>query len=50
MDANTIAPSAGEILLQGEADEPLESWTPEEFDHFTDLGLLRRDSGAFDAD
>jgi hypothetical protein len=24
------------------ADEPLEAWTPEEFDHFTDLGLLRR--------
>jgi hypothetical protein len=24
-------------------DEPLEAWTPEEFDHFTDLGLLRHD-------
>lgn len=48
MDANHIAHGPGEILLQGEADEPLESWTPDEFDHFTDLGLLRRD--AFDAD
>jgi hypothetical protein len=32
-----------EILLAGEADDPLEVWTPEEFDHFTDLGLARRD-------
>ena len=32
-----------EILLAGEADAPLEAWTPEEFDHFTDLGLVRCD-------
>jgi hypothetical protein len=30
------------ILSAGEPDE-LEAWQPEEFDHFTDLGLLRRD-------
>ena len=37
---------AGAILSTGEPDEPpLEAWTPEEFDHFTDLGLLR---SAFD--
>lgn len=28
------------ILLPGEPDE-LDVWAPEEFDHFTDLGLLR---------
>jgi hypothetical protein len=28
------------ILSAGEA-EPLEAWTPEDFDHFTDIGLLR---------
>jgi hypothetical protein len=33
---------AGAILPAGEAaDEPLEAWTPQEFDHFTDLGLVR---------
>ena len=31
-----------------DADEPLEAWAPEEFDHFTDLGLLRRDLGGTD--
>lgn len=31
---------ASAILLPGEPDE-LEVWAPEEFDHFTDLGLLR---------
>lgn len=25
----------------GEADEPLESWEADDFDHFTDLGLVR---------
>ena len=29
------------ILAAGEAETPLEAWTPEDFDHFTDLGLLR---------
>jgi hypothetical protein len=29
------------ILAPGEAETPLEAWTPEDFDHFTDLGLLR---------
>ena len=32
---------AGAILPPGASDEPLEAWAPEEFDHFTDLGLLR---------
>jgi hypothetical protein len=33
---------SGAILAAAEAaDEPLEAWTPEEFDHFTDLGLVR---------
>jgi hypothetical protein len=43
--------SAGAILSPGEADEQLEAWTPDEFDHFTDLGLLRdlpRDNGRYD--
>ena len=31
---------ASAILLPGEPDE-LDVWAPEEFDHFTDLGLLR---------
>ena len=26
---------------RGEADEPLESWEADDFDHFTDLGLVR---------
>ena len=29
------------ILLPGEAETQFEAWTPEDFDHFTDLGLLR---------
>ena len=33
--------SAGATPSAGEPDAPLEAWTPEEFDHFTDLGLLR---------
>jgi hypothetical protein len=32
-----------EILVAGEADEALEAWAPEEFDHFTNLGLVSRD-------
>ena len=36
---------ANAILPAGEPDEPLEAWTPEEFDHFTDLGLLRSVDG-----
>jgi hypothetical protein len=40
---------ASAILASGETDqEPeqrLEAWTPEEFDHFTDLGLLRSIDG-----
>ena len=32
---------ADAILAPGEAEIPLEAWTPEDFDHFTDLGLLR---------
>jgi hypothetical protein len=43
MENTTYQASA--ILPSGEADqEPeqgLDAWTPEEFDHFTDLGLLR---------
>jgi len=40
METTDYQPSA--ILSPGEPDEqPLEAWTPEEFDHFTDLGLLR---------
>ena len=43
MENTTYEGSA--ILPSGEAgQEPehgLEAWTPEEFDHFTDLGLLR---------
>ena len=31
--------AADEILTPVEA--PLEAWTPEDFDHFTDLGLVR---------
>ena len=31
-----------------DADEPLEAWAPEEFDHFTDLGLLRRELAGTD--
>jgi hypothetical protein len=33
----------GAILSPGEGDEPLEAWTLEELDHFTDLG-----NGEFD--
>ena len=29
------------ILAAGEAETQLEAWEPEDFDHFTDLGLLR---------
>ena len=39
---------ASAILSPGEQDEPLEAWAPEEFDHFTDLGLLRGIDGAHD--
>jgi hypothetical protein len=43
MQPNDHTPASGAILPAGEAaDEPLETWTPEEFDHFTDLGLVRR--------
>jgi hypothetical protein len=38
MEKTDFEPSA--ILSPGEPDE-LEVWAPEEFDHFTDLGLLR---------
>jgi hypothetical protein len=30
-----------DLMPMTEADEPLEAWTPDEFDHFTDFGLLR---------
>ena len=44
MEANQTVPAGG-ILLEGEPDSEVElllsAWTPEEFDHFTDLGLLR---------
>lgn len=40
----TTDDEASAILSSGEP-EPLEAWAPEEFDHFTDLGLLR---SAFD--
>ena len=49
MDTLDTPTAADAILLAGEPDA-LEAWKPEEFDHFTDLGLLRRDGGAFDAD
>ena len=35
-------PPAGAILSPGNADDQLEAWTPEEFDHFSDMGLVRR--------
>jgi hypothetical protein len=42
MQPNDHNPACGAILPPREtADEPLEAWTPEEFDHFTDLGLVR---------
>jgi len=34
-------PSGAILPAREPADEPLEAWTPEEFDHFTDLGLVR---------
>jgi hypothetical protein len=48
MQPNDHDVTAGAILLPGEADEPLEAWTPQEFDHFTDLGLLRELDERFD--
>lgn len=30
-----------EILPSGEDQAPIEAWTPDDFDHFTDVGLLR---------
>jgi hypothetical protein len=41
--------AADAILSVREPEEPLEAWAPEEFDHFTDLGLLRRSSYETDA-
>ena len=29
------------ILAAGEPEATLEAWEPEDFDHYTDLGLLR---------
>lgn len=29
------------ILAAGDPETQLEAWEPEDFDHFTDLGLLR---------
>jgi len=46
MDTTQFA--AGAILSPGDPAQPLEAWTPEEFDHFTDLGLLRQLDGAHD--
>jgi len=31
----------GAILPPGETDAALEAWEPEDFDHFTDFGLVR---------
>ena len=48
MQRNDIYHDADAILSPGEAAEDFEAWTPEEFDHFTDLGLLRRDAAGID--
>ena len=32
---------AAPAAADDEGEEKLEAWTPQEFDHFTDLGLLR---------
>ena len=40
------------ILPDGEGDAPIEAWLPDDFDHYTDVGLLRSmraDGNAFDA-
>jgi hypothetical protein len=39
MQPNDPILAAGDILSSGEADEPLEAWEPDDFGHFTDLGL-----------
>jgi hypothetical protein len=41
MQPNDPFRAASAILPAGEADEPLESWEADDFDHFTDLGLVR---------
>lgn len=41
MQRNDQIQAADAILAPGDADEPLETWEPEDFDHFTDLSLLR---------
>ena len=40
--------ASGAILSLGEGDDTLEAWTPDEFDHFTGLGLLRHGLAATD--
>jgi uncharacterized protein YhfF len=34
-------PDADAILSEGEGDAPIEAWQPDDFDHYTDVGLLR---------
>jgi hypothetical protein len=41
MQPNDPILAAGAILPSGEADELLEAWEPDDFGHFTDLGLVR---------
>jgi hypothetical protein len=41
MQPNDPILAASAILTAGEADEPLESWEADDFDHSTDLGLVR---------
>ena len=40
MQPNDPILAGGAILPSGEADEPLEAWEPDDFDHFTHLGLV----------
>lgn len=35
------ARGADAILTEGEGDAPIEAWQPDDFDHYTDVGLLR---------
>jgi hypothetical protein len=41
MQPNDHDRPGGAILSAGQGDEPLEAWEPDDFDHFTDLGLAR---------
>ena len=45
MDPKPVLDQEVEVMPVDEADVYLEAWTPGDFDHFTDLGLLRALSG-----